>query len=68
MVQTEAPTKNEPFSESSYASFQISASFELRIRYRLDRNLGEGMADQGADVLWECAERVITALMPDLVL
>ena len=68
MVQTDAPPKNEPFSKSSHASFQISASFELRIRHRLDRNFGEGMADQGADVLWECAERVIAALMPDLVL
>lgn len=53
----------EPFSEPSHAFLQVSTSFELRICHRLDRKLWEGMTDEGANVIWESAERVIAALI-----
>lgn len=58
------PGKNEPFSESSHAFFQVSAGVELGICDRLDGNFWEGMTDEGADVVRKSAEGVIAALIP----
>lgn len=63
----QAHSQDKPFSESSHGFFQVSTSFELRICHRLDRNLWEGMTDEGANVIWKSAEGVIAALIPYLV-
>ena len=51
-----------PFSKPTHAFLEIPSCFELGICHRLDRDLGQRMADQGAQMLREAAEGVIAAL------
>lgn len=56
-----------PFSESADAIFQVAAGLELWVGDCSDRDVGEGMAEEGAQVFGEGAESVVTALARGLV-
>ena len=51
-----------PIPKSPYTLFQVPACLELRIRYRFNHDLGQGMADESAKVLWKAGKSVVVSL------
>jgi hypothetical protein len=58
------PLRDEyiPISEPPYAFCQITPSLEFGIDDCADVDLGEAMADEGPEVLWEPSKRIVTSL------
>ena len=53
----------KPFSEAAYALLEVAAGLEFGVCYRFDCDVGEGMADESAEVLWKADKGVVTALL-----
>lgn len=53
---------NTPFSEAADTIFQVTSGFESRVGDCDDIDVGQSVADQCSQVLWECAKSIIAAL------
>ena len=51
-----------PFPEPFHTQSQVPSRLKLRIRYSLDRDIGQRMSYENTQVFWEIAKRVVTAL------
>lgn len=52
----------EPFSETAHAILQVATGLEFWVCHRFDCDIGDSMADESTEVLWEAGKGVVTAL------